>query len=79
MKCLNCDSERFEVKNVRFNPEIKGEEIEVVALSFVCTKCQTSLMDDEQMDVLRRSAADKYRKDHLPTEISEETIKRSLS
>lgn len=78
MKCLNCDCEKFETKNVRFNPEIKGEEVEVVAPSFVCTNCQTPLMDGEQMNVLRRNAADKYRKQHnLLT--SEEIIKyRSL-
>lgn len=64
MKCLNCDCEKFESKNIRFNPEIKGEEVEVVVPSFVCTKCQTPLMDGEQMNVLRRSAADKYRKQH---------------
>ena len=64
MKCLNCDCEKFESKNIRFNPEIKGEEVEVVVHSFVCTKCQTPLMDGEQMNVLRRSAADKYRKQH---------------
>ena len=64
MKCLNCDCEEFESKNIRFNPEIKGEEVEVVVPSFICTKCQTPLMDGEQMNVLRRSAADKYRKQH---------------
>ncbi len=74
MKCLNCDCEKFEVKNIRFNPEIKGEEVEVVVPSFVCTKCQATLMDGEQMNVLRRSAADRYRKFHnLLT--SEEIIK----
>jgi putative zinc finger/helix-turn-helix YgiT family protein len=49
---------------MRFNPEIKGEEVEVVVPSFVCAKCQTPLMDGEQMNVLRRSAADQYRKKH---------------
>lgn len=74
MKCLNCDCEKFESKNIRFNPEIKGEEVEVVAPSFVCTKCQTPFMNEEQMNVLRRTAADKYRKQHnLLT--SEEIIK----
>lgn len=64
MKCLNCDCEKFESKKMRFNPEIKGEDVEVVVASFVCTKCQTPLMDGEQMNKLRRSAADKYRKKH---------------
>ncbi len=64
MKCLNCDCEKFETKNVRFNPEIKGEEVEVVVPAFVCTNCQTPLMDGEQMNVLRKAAADKYRKQH---------------
>lgn len=74
MKCLNCDCEKFESKNIRFNPEIKGEEVEVIVPSFVCTKCLTPLMDGEQMNLLRRSAADRYRKLHnLLT--SEEIIK----
>lgn len=74
MKCLNCDGEKFELKNIRFNPEIKGEEVEVVVPAHVCESCQTSLMDSEQMNVLRRSAADKYRMLHdLLT--SEEIVK----
>lgn len=64
MKCLNCDGEKFESKNMRFNPEIRGEEVEVVVPAFVCTQCQTPLMDGEQMNFLRRTAADKYRKQH---------------
>ena len=78
MRCLHCDSEKFETKSLRFNPEVKGEEVEVVVPSFVCTKCQMPLMDAEQMNVLRRAAADKYRKQHnLLT--SEEIIKYRAS
>lgn len=61
MKCLNCDSEKFEEKNLRLTPEVKGVEVEVVIPSFVCTKCKIPLMDTEQMNALRRAAADKYR------------------
>ena len=61
MKCLNCESEEFEEKNLRFTPEVKGSEVEVVVPTFVCTKCKTPVMDTEQMNVLRRAAADKYR------------------
>lgn len=64
MKCLHCDGEKFETKSCRFTPEIKGEEVEVVVPALVCKKCQTPLMDDEQMSVLRRAAADEYRKKH---------------
>lgn len=78
MKCLNCNFEKFELKNIRFNPEIKGEEVEVVVPSFVCTECQTPLMDGEQMNALRKCAADKYRKQHhLLT--SEEIVKYRAS
>jgi putative zinc finger/helix-turn-helix YgiT family protein len=74
MKCLNCDCEKFETKNIRFNPEVKGEEVEVVMPSFVCTECQTPLMDTNQMNALRKCAADRYRKlNNLLT--SEEIIK----
>lgn len=64
MKCLNCDGERFETKNIRFSPEIKGEEVEVIVPSFVCAACQETLMDGNQMNVLRKCAADTYRKQH---------------
>lgn len=64
MKCPNCESEKFEKKNIRFNPEIKGKGVEVVVPALVCKKCQMSLMDDEQMNILRRAAANKYREQH---------------
>lgn len=64
MKCLNCDCEKFESKNVRFTPEIKGELVEVIVPSFVCIDCQTPLMDGQEMNKLRKCAADKYRKQH---------------
>ena len=64
MKCLNCNCEKFELKNIRFNPEIKGEEVEVIVPSYTCVQCQTPLMDGTQLNLLRRSAADKYRRLH---------------
>lgn len=64
MNCLHCNGEVFEVKNVRFNPGIKGEEVEVIAPAYVCSSCQTPLMTAEQMNTLRKMAADNYRKLH---------------
>lgn len=64
MKCLNCDSNKFEEENYQFTPEIKGEEVEVVVLAIVCTKCLQPFMNDEQMSQLRKAAADAYRKKH---------------
>jgi putative zinc finger/helix-turn-helix YgiT family protein len=64
MKCLNCDNDKFEVRNTRFTPEIKGEEVEVIVPAFICSKCQNSLMDGDQMNVFRRKASDKYRQTH---------------
>jgi YgiT-type zinc finger domain-containing protein len=64
MQCLNCGGEKFEEKMVRVSPKIKGEEVEVVAHAFVCEQCVTPLMDDTQMNKLRRMAADKYRATH---------------
>ncbi len=62
--CLHCNNSNFETKNVRFSPEIKGETVDVVAPAFVCTQCQTPLMDSTQMSILRRLAADEYRTRH---------------
>ena len=64
MKCLNCNGNKFETKNCRFNPEIKGEEVEVIVPSMVCSHCGAPLMGDEQMSHLRKMAADAYRKKH---------------
>lgn len=64
MKCLHCNGEDFEEKKIRVTPEIKGEEVEVVVSASVCTKCNQPLMNDQQMNQLRRAAADQYRKQH---------------
>jgi len=64
MQCLQCESKEFEEKNIRFAPEIKGEEVEVIVPAFVCAKCHAPLMDTAQMNILRRAAADQYRKIH---------------
>jgi YgiT-type zinc finger domain len=64
MKCLNCDGNKFEKKNCRFTPEIKGEEAEVIVPAMVCSHCGAPLMDDKQMSHLRKMAADVYRKKH---------------
>ncbi|MBF8263623.1 MAG: hypothetical protein HW387_1288 [Parachlamydiales bacterium] len=64
MKCLYCDGDKFEERNCRFTPEIKGDEVEVVVLAMVCAKCQAPIMNDDQMSQLRKAAADAYRKMH---------------
>jgi putative zinc finger/helix-turn-helix YgiT family protein len=64
MKCLDCDGNKFEEKDCRFTPKVKGEEVEVIVPSMVCIKCHTPLMNDEQMSQLRNAAADAYRKAH---------------
>lgn len=64
MKCLQCNSEKFEERKVRFTPEIKGEEVEVVVPAFVCEECGSPLMDAEQMNKLRKVGADSYRRAH---------------
>jgi len=64
MKCLKCDCEEFEEKNMRFSPEIKGEIVDVIARCTVCKACHSPIMDDEQMNEFRRATADKYRENH---------------
>lgn len=64
MECLKCSSDEFEIKLVLCNPELKNYVVEVEALCYVCKKCGASLMDNDQMNSLRRLAADQYRKDH---------------
>ena len=64
MKCLKCDKTEFTEQKVRFNPDIKGETLEVIAPCMVCDNCQTQLMTTEQMSILRRVSADKYKEKH---------------
>ena len=61
MKCLKCNSAKFSTKKIRFNPEIKGEVVEVLLPSFICNECGETLMNTEQMNALRKVAADKYK------------------
>ena len=62
MKCIHCDGDKFEEKNCRFTPVIKGEEVEVIVSAMVCSRCHQPVMNDEQMSQLRKAAADAYRK-----------------
>lgn len=64
MRCLHCDSEDFKRQRLRFDPSIKGQNVEVVVPCYVCESCSTPLMDSAQMNVLRRAAADEYRSAH---------------
>ncbi len=61
-KCLKCKDSVFEVQHIRFSPEIKKQVVEVIVPCNICQSCQASLIDNDQMNVLRRAAADKYRK-----------------
>ena len=61
MKCLECKSEKFKQAKVRFHPTIKDEQVDVLVDATVCAKCEKAVMDDAQMDGLRRAAADAYR------------------
>lgn len=61
MKCPACKNEKFKKERTRFHPTVKDEQVDVLAEATVCTKCGKAVMDDTQMDVLRRSGADAYR------------------
>lgn len=60
-QCLKCEESNFEVQNVRFDFEIKKQDIEVISSCNVCKNCKSSLMNTEQMNAMRKAAADKYR------------------
>jgi putative zinc finger/helix-turn-helix YgiT family protein len=64
MVCLSCKSSDFEIRNLRFSPKIKNETTEVIVPCFVCKNCNSSLLDTEQMNTLRRAVSDKYRGRH---------------
>lgn len=64
MKCLKCNHDKFIEQSIRFSPEVKDEIVEVIVPCMVCKNCHTTLMNTEQMNTLRRAAADKYRELH---------------
>ena len=64
MKCLKCGCSEFSEQKTRFDPEFKGEIVEVIVPCQVCSHCKTPFMNNEQMNVLRRATADKYKKLH---------------
>lgn len=64
MECLNCAGKNFTRTSQRFTPQVKGEAVEVIVPAFVCTACKEPLMNSEQMNCLRRAAADQYRVTH---------------
>ena len=64
MKCLVCQCDQFATENQRFSPSVKGETVEVVIPCMTCQKCHSPLMSAEQMNLLRKAAADKYRELH---------------
>ena len=64
MKCLKCKNEEFIEQKIRFKPSIKGEIVEVIVPCMTCTKCHSPLMNSEQMNILRKAAADKYKELH---------------
>jgi hypothetical protein len=61
MKCLKCNNSQLTEQKIRFGPEIKGEIVEVIVPCNICKNCNTPFMDTAQMNVLRRTAADKCR------------------
>lgn len=61
MECLKCDNTKMEMKKVRFNPEVKGVNVDVIVDALVCAKCHSPVMDPSMMNTLRSAAADKYR------------------
>jgi len=64
MKCLKCTNDKFIEELTFFDPEIKGEIVEITIPCIVCAKCKTPFVDGERMNLLRREAADMYRKKH---------------
>lgn len=60
-KCLKCSCSIFEVKNLRFEPKIKKQLVNVVVPCNVCQNCSSILLNNEQKNELRRATADRYR------------------
>jgi len=61
MDCLECGKNKLIVKNKIFNVDFKNEKIKVKSPAFVCKNCGFRFTDTEQMNILRKAVADKYR------------------
>lgn len=59
--CLKCNDPIFQVKNLRFDSDIKKQIVQVIVPCHVCQNCGESWMDNEQMNLWRKVAADRYR------------------
>ena len=64
MKCIECGNDKFVTKKMRFTPEVKGEVVEVLAECSACSQCSSARMNDEQMNAIRKAAADAYKVKH---------------
>jgi ribosome-binding protein aMBF1 (putative translation factor) len=64
MRCLKCSHDKFVQEQTFFDPEIKGEVVRVTMPCTVCAKCKTPCVGGEEMNLLRRTAADTYRERH---------------
>jgi len=62
MRCFKCKGDGYELKNVRFSPKIKNQEVDIVIHCRVCKQCDTPfVMDSKQENNIKRKASDKYR------------------
>lgn len=64
MKCLKCNGDKFFVGKKSFYPKINGIKIFVKSPAFICYACKTSLMNTEQMNILRKKTMEKYNEGH---------------
>lgn len=63
-RCGNCSNHTFELTTRNFTPRVKNVEVEVTAQCYVCNECGMPDMDNNQMNVFRRAAADTYRENN---------------
>ena len=56
------NKKKFVEREVRIKTSIKGDEVEVISPALVCLETNEQKMTPSQMNFLRKSAADEYRK-----------------
>jgi len=50
MQCLKCDSREFDVQTLPFTTEIDNKTFDIIVPAYVCSACETPLMDSKQMN-----------------------------
>ncbi len=62
MRCLKCNNKFFSERNISMKVKVKGLNLSVKGPSMICTSCSEPITTTQQMSIIRKLAADAYKK-----------------